>query len=874
MYRSSIIRFYWFLLTFLVVISTAVGNADSSTVQIHSLAAPTPGLYLPLVVHDYAYQHRQGDWIVTGGEVVENVEILLDGNLIVEAGGSLTLRNVRLTLNGTYNGQYGIRVKSGGALTVEGSAIQAARDDGRFSFVVEVGNPFVMRNSELHECGWGIPYQFNFLGEDSGLTIYSNDPIIENSIFSNNFAAIRLMKGGSGGMIKDNRMSANAWSGIDMAHWSEVTITDNIFSDSPNGLWLGDSNRNLFLRNSFSRHSEAVIMSESWDNEFSENIFGEKAGIFIMKGSGNIRVLNNIFTKENAGIASFQSTNNLIQGNTIVDSTIARDWGILLSYTNDTIVANNVLTDIGHEFGAVQLYHSSQNKVINNQITNLTSPASGDWPGILVWGSSQDNTIQANTVSGAFRGIELHYSANGNTITYNDVASSSAQSVLVESSTGNFIHHNNFIDGGDKPYDDSGTNQWDDGAEGNYWSDYDGSGTKPYVIPPSGTDHHPLLNPVTVSPAPVPPFIPIPKPPLMDDSEIIIDKPTTIENQTYKLNHPLWIVEGGSLTLNNVTMLLGDIVPYILVQPGGALYVHHTTIAPEQIEYGGWNFFVMPDSTLVIQDSEIRGIGFWPDSADLGVLYIYSSDVLLQNTKITDSIGVQFWAATAGGRLIGNVFSECGSCLQVLGGSGVHVEGNTINHSLWRGLWIEENAEGGTFLNNTVTNASGTGILFHIDNTTIRGNVISNSLGNGWIAVNSNNNLFENNRLEGIQRRTWDFQGGSGNIITGNTITNSYSALSLNDTTRNNKIYHNNFGPTVQPSTDEGSGNQWDNGSEGNFWVDYTGVDADGDGIGDTPYYILPNGVDHYPLMEPYGGVSFLTQRKDKVWGLRHLFLD
>jgi len=52
--------------------------------------------------------------------------------------------------------------------------------------------------------------------------------------------------------------------------------------------------------------------------------------------------------------------------------------------------------------------------------------------------------------------------------------------------------------------------------------------------------------------------------------------------------------------------------------------------------------------------------------------------------------------------------------------------------------------------------------------------------------------------------------------------------------------------------------NIWDDGypSGGNYWSDYAGVDADGDGIGDTPYIIDDNNIDHYPLMDPFNSFN------------------
>jgi hypothetical protein len=70
-----------------------------------------------------------------------------------------------------------------------------------------------------------------------------------------------------------------------------------------------------------------------------------------------------------------------------------------------------------------------------------------------------------------------------------------------------------------------------------------------------------------------------------------------------------------------------------------------------------------------------------------------------------------------------------------------------------------------------------------------------------------------------------------------------------------NNIYHNNFVNSVyQQVSSDGRPNVWDDGypSGGNCWGDYKGVDIDGDGIGDTPYFIDTNNQDNYPLRSPY----------------------
>jgi len=118
---------------------------------------------------------KPNDWIVTGKEVRENEIIVLTGNLIIKSGGDLTLINCTLLMNCSYNGEWQIKVESGGKLNIlKGSVITAYNPNYEFSFYVYHGHLF-MRESELHRCG----------GPDYGLWIHGGEATIEKCKISN-----------------------------------------------------------------------------------------------------------------------------------------------------------------------------------------------------------------------------------------------------------------------------------------------------------------------------------------------------------------------------------------------------------------------------------------------------------------------------------------------------------------------------------------------------------------------------------------------------------------------------------------------------------------------------------------------------------------
>jgi parallel beta-helix repeat protein len=367
-----------------------------------------------------------GDWIVTGVEIYSNHEVfVLNGNLIVENGGNLTLKGVTLKMNCTYDGQYNITVKAGGAFYVlEGSVITSANSSHGYCFFVLSEATFRMSESELHECGINSSTWW-----DSGLWIHSGDIIIEKSLISENLCA--MFGGGEAEpIIRNNNITDNKY-GIHIASGHPAIYNNTITSNLNFGIASGGNTAfPVIVNNSISKNGAGIncwfgsgptILNNTITSNFDNAIF--------INHDGNATISGNIITLNGGGIVCFNHTTGVIQNNTIManrgdgisfndysnatiqDNTISGNGRGVFCGSSSPIVQSNTITLNGHGIYLDASNASIQgNTIEENQI------------GIIAENNSSP-TIQGNIVKSNNQGIQIVHNCSvtiqGNIITSN-----------------------------------------------------------------------------------------------------------------------------------------------------------------------------------------------------------------------------------------------------------------------------------------------------------------------------------------------------------------------------------------------------------------------------------------------------------------------
>jgi len=172
-----------------------------------------------------------GDWVITMDTYVGNETIILNGNLTVQTGASLTLRNVTLLINSTSAVEYAIEVQAGATLRIldldgnpatTNDATVIDRYDSSYTYFFRAysGSTLEIKNSMIKRCGAATTIPIY-----AGPYIETDSALIEGNNFSYNYDGLVLYN--SDALVRNNTFYWNEHTGIFAVWWSNATIENN-----------------------------------------------------------------------------------------------------------------------------------------------------------------------------------------------------------------------------------------------------------------------------------------------------------------------------------------------------------------------------------------------------------------------------------------------------------------------------------------------------------------------------------------------------------------------------------------------------------------------------------------------------------------------
>jgi len=434
---------------------------------------------------------RSGNLYTFTGDIIGNIVIFRSG--IVVDGTGYTLQG-----NGSRTGiwlqdRYNVEIKN----------LQVRNFSSGIVFTYYWGGcrNMTLSGNTITDSGYGVTFKLS-----------GSNRVLGNTI-ANNTYGITLVQS-SRNTFRDNQLTNNTYSfwvtceiWLEMRHYINDIDTSNTINGKPIIYWVNEQNK--------------TVPSD--------------AGYVALVNCKNITVKNLVFTNNSPGIMLVATSNSLITKNHIANSY----YGIVLysayeQCIDNIIIGNNITSSI---YDGINSWDSENTIIIKNSISN--NQANGirfyDSKGAiiskntitankengikLVGEDSSDNAVFGNHIENNENGIALWEACN-NTINENIVTSNRGWGIILDylgfpSFSNNIIYHNDFVNNQQALYivddvllsgdDGPATDRWDNGLEGNYWSNYngtdtdgDGIGDTPYIINENNQDNHPLMEPTVI----------------------------------------------------------------------------------------------------------------------------------------------------------------------------------------------------------------------------------------------------------------------------------------------------------------------------------------------------------------------------------------
>lgn len=429
-----------------------------------------------------------------------------------------------------------------------------------------------IHDNKVLDCGGGIWLYGASQNSIMNNYVYRNDYGIRVEGSTDNTFEGNIVTGNWGGMqfissfnnrLKENVMQDNtenfAITGDEISYINNVDTTNKV-DNKPIYYWIGLSHTTVPLDAGY------VILVDCKEVNIEGLILSKNHDGIVIVNCLNTYISNNTITQTNNGITTLRSIKDNIEGNNLNCINAINVNGNGSTIINNKIIATN--TGIGTA-GSYHIIKSntitittwqgnmikasgSYNSIIKNWL-NGTSYTYSNVEGsnnlfyentmancYQLYVKSNESIIAKNTLTGIsvsdstgtsicgniiINGLGLGVGGHNNFFYANQIEDNyyvGASISSAEASSGNIIYHNNFVNNKVqiKNIGKNECNFWDNGSEGNYWSDYLGTdldvnniGDTPYmimtealdysagkmVLTATGQDNHPLMTPYDTS---------------------------------------------------------------------------------------------------------------------------------------------------------------------------------------------------------------------------------------------------------------------------------------------------------------------------------------------------------------------------------------
>ncbi len=325
----------------------------------------------------------------------------------------------------------------------------------------------------------------------------------------------------------------------------------------------------------------------------------------------------------------------------------------------------------------------------------------------------------------------------------------------------------------------------------------------------------------------------------------------------------LYLAASRNMTIQDNEILCGDGIELAFVDDSSVVGNKVHRASPMPVEHG-ISLYRSNGNTLAknqVWNNRRAGIYLWLSSGnrvteneltanDTGLLLAASDDNLISaNAVAANPSGIELTAGSTGNVVEKNIlYDEKAKYAKY----GITVDQSAENR-------LEENAIVGVETGIVLTDQG--------NNNKVFANTIVGGSGYAVRMTGSSNEIAQNlmaQKSQGILfPETFGKVKPAGNLIHDNVFTDNGRHIYLCHDSEANRLYRNAFLGAGSTLVSEYGANTWTVAGEGNFWGDYAGSDADGNGIGETAVLILPAGArDTAPLVLPavaLGGLGVLS---------------